>query len=304
MENGILLAIEGGGSTTRVVVGSAAGQMLRERRGGPGSALYVDAATYPDMLNGLIDDALAGEAACPGRIGFAGPMNRALLGETLAARFPGVPQRWYSEGEIALGVYGLPWGVSVVAGTGSSARVLAPDGSWLETGGFGPQFDDLGSGYWIAREGIEAVLRAEHARAPETALRERMFAHFDIEKCWDLIGLCEGNGHLSVPRVARFAAEVTACAASGDAVASEICAAAGRHLAELVVVSVRRAGLGTGAEDIPVVPTGGVFRAGAVVLEKFAKTLRDSGLRFEVFAAIPDPVIGLVHLLAREEEHR
>ena len=104
MGNGALLAIEGGGSTTRVVVGTAAGELVRERRGGPASALYVDPATYPDTLNQLIDDALAGEETCPGRIGFAGPMNRALLGETLAARFPGVTQRWYSEGEIALGV--------------------------------------------------------------------------------------------------------------------------------------------------------------------------------------------------------
>ena len=49
---------------------------------------------------------------------------------------------------------------------------MTRDGAWIETGGFGPQFDDLGSGYWIGREGIAAVLRAEHGGGPATRLRD------------------------------------------------------------------------------------------------------------------------------------
>ena len=292
-----VLAIEGGGSHTRVVLGGDGGGVLREARGGPASALHVDRAAYPAELLRLIDEVLATDTP-PARIGCAGPMDRQLVSEILASRFPGTPLRWYSEGEIALGVYGLSWGISVVAGTGSSSRAMTRDGAWIETGGFGPQFDDLGSGYWIGREGIAAVLRAEHGRGPATRLRDALFARFDLADAWDLVPQCVGNGHVAVPRVAAFAAEVCALASEGDDVATEICAHAAQHLADLVLASARRAGL-LGESGCPVVPTGGVFRAREAILAPFEAAVRAAQPEYEIYKAVPDPVIGLLNLLSK-----
>ncbi len=296
MADGLVLAIEGGGTHTRVVLGGEWGGVMREARGGPGSALYVDALHYPEALSRLIDEVLREEQ--PVKIGCAGPMDRALVNGALAWRLPGVPVTWFSEGEIALGVYALDWGVTVVGGTGSSARAAVPGGAWVEVGGFGPQFDDLGSAYWIAREAIGAALRAEHGRAMPTTLREAMFHYFEITDAWGLVPLCEGNGHLSVTRVAGFAHEVCACAEAGDAVASGVLAEAGRHLADLAVAAARRAGIAEAAQ-VPVVPTGGVFRARDLVVGPFTERLRASGLNYVLHGPVPDPVIGLLNLLAR-----
>lgn len=297
MAEGLVLAIEGGGTHTRVVLGGEWGGVMRETRGGPGSALYVDATHYPLHLSGLITEVLRSDAVA--RIGCAGPMDRALVNAALAKRLPGVPVTWFSEGEIALGVYALDWGATVVGGTGSSARATAPGGAWVEVGGFGPQFDDLGSAYWIAREAIGAALRAEHGRAPATALREALFQHFNIANPWALVPLCEGNGHLSVTRVAAFAREVAACANAGDSVARDVLAQAGIHLADLVLAATARAGIST-LENVPVVPTGGVFRAGESVLQSFEARLRAAGFDFRRFGPVPDPVIGLLNLLTRD----
>lgn len=292
MAHGLVLAIEGGGTQTRVVLGGEHGGVMREARGGPGSALYVDAEAYPRELAALLDEVLLGEA--PVRGGGAGPVNQALIEQVLARRLPGLPFRWYSEGEIALGVYALDWGVSVVGGTGSSARAVAPGGAWVEVGGFGPQFDDLGSGYWLAREGIAAVLRAEHGRGPATALRAQVFEHFGISDPWELVPMCAGNGHIAVTRVAACAPRVTACAEGGDVVALSLCGVAAGHLADLVHAAARRAGIAAKAE-VPVVATGGLFSSD-MITGPFRAALAPN---FLLRKPVPDPVIGLLNLLTR-----
>ena len=300
MAEGLVLAIEGGGTRTRVVLGGEGGGVLREAQGGPGSALYVDPRQYPEVLARLMGEVLRGEH--PVRIGCAGPMDRALVDAVLARALPGVPVRWYSEGEIALGVYSLAWGVAVVGGTGSSARAAALGGTWVEVGGFGPQFDDLGSAYWVAREAVGAALRAEHGRGPATALRAAMFDYFQIKDAWELVPLCEGNGHLPVTQTAGFAREVAACGESGDAEAMRVLGEAGVHLADLVMAAARRAGLASAAL-VPVVPTGGLFHARELVMASFQARLRSAGLDFVLHGPVPDPVIGLLNLLAVNKEH-
>lgn len=295
LERGVVLAIEGGGSHTRVVLGGEYGGVLFEAHGGPGSALYVDPARYTEELSRLIGDVMQSDER-PVRIGCAGPMDRALVGAVIEARYPGVPWRWYAEGEIALGVYRLPWGVSVVAGTGSSSRAAKSNGEWVESGGFGPQFSDEGSGYWIGRAGVAAVLAAEHRLGPATALRAALFEHFGIEDAWGLVPQCVGNGHLSVTRVAAFGSQVCCTAAAGDEVARAICATAAGHLAALVMASTRRAGF-PGRVRIPVVPTGGVFRAREEIFLPFKERLLATGVLFDVREPVPDPMAGLLNLL-------
>ena len=300
MPQGGLLAIEGGGTGTRVVFEDDSGVILGRAEGGPASALYADANAYPHELAQLFDAVLPLDTQ-PRRVGLAGPVNRDLIADTVRHHFPDAEFFAYSEGEIALAAYGLRWGISIVAGTGSSARAATPGGTWVEVGGFGPQFDDLGSAYWIGREAIAAVLRAEHGRGPDTALRAPMFVHFEIDHIWGLVPLCTGNGHVPVARVAAFARVVTAFAEQGDAVASSLCDAAAAHLADLVFAATHRAGLDAegGVGPVPVVPTGGVFRATQAIYEPFCAYLADATTPYDTRAAVPDPMPGLLNLLRR-----
>jgi glucosamine kinase len=78
---------------------------------------------------------------------------------------------------------GLP-GVVVLSGTGSFAFGRNHLGEAARAGGWGSAISDEGSGYWIGRAAVSAVLRAQDAAASTTLLHR-------ILDCWRLNSLEE-----------------------------------------------------------------------------------------------------------------
>jgi N-acetylglucosamine kinase-like BadF-type ATPase len=70
---------------------------------------------------------------------------------------------------------GDPVGVVLVAGTGTVAFAVRadPDRTRARTAGWGPAFDDVGSGHWIGSRALAAVARAVDGRGPKTSTRWR-----------------------------------------------------------------------------------------------------------------------------------
>ena len=73
------------------------------------------------------------------------------------------------------GALGGEAGVLLIAGTGAVALGVDDDG-YRSVDGWGPELGDLGSGSWIGREGVRAVLRARDGLAAPTALTEALAA--------------------------------------------------------------------------------------------------------------------------------
>ena len=73
---------------------------------------------------------------------------------------------------------GDPVGVVLVAGTGTVAFAVRadPDRTRARTAGWGPAFDDVGSGHWIGSRALAAVARAVDGRGPKTTLARRVAA--------------------------------------------------------------------------------------------------------------------------------
>jgi len=209
--------------------------------------------------------------------------------------FGPVELSFYSEGDIALATAGLHAGVSLVAGTGSSCRIIDDKGRVTSCGGFGPQFDDEGSAYWIGREAIAAAVRAEDGRGRVTALREAVLTEFRIDTLWDIHGQCDHNGHLLGPRVAAFAAQVFAAARSGDVVAQGLCEGAGQALADLIVATVRRAHVAR--RPMPLVMTGGVFYGGELIVDPLTAQLDEGPYSFDVLPPVVEPAHGIFKLI-------
>ena len=71
---------------------------------------------------------------------------------------------------------GDPAGVVLVAGTGTVAFAVRadPDRTRARTAGWGPAFDDVGSGHWIGSRALAAVARAIDRRGPKTTLERRV----------------------------------------------------------------------------------------------------------------------------------
>lgn len=156
-----------------------------------------------------------------------------------------------------LGCLGAQPGVVCAAGTGVvtlgvGARAMARVDGW------GYLMGDAGSGYWIGRRTLEAVMRALDGRGQPTALTAPVRAHFGaLETAY--IALQTDPDQVRI--VASFAVSCAEAAAAGDPVALAISADAGRELAASIVAAARRVEL---VERPTVCFAGAVFRSAPV----------------------------------------
>ncbi|MFK4731518.1 BadF/BadG/BcrA/BcrD ATPase family protein [Agromyces mediolanus] len=182
-------------------------------------------------------------------------------------------------------------GVVVAAGTGVvTLAVGAVDVARID--GWGNIMGDAGSGYWIGRAALEAVMRAHDGRGEPTALTAVVREEFpELEDAYIVL---QGDGE-RIRRVARYTRAVAELA-ERDAVAAGILDAAARELAHAAVTGLRRVG-----EDSATAPTvravGGVFGS-----ERLA-TAFERAVRHEIPAAhieigSTDPLDGAARLVA------
>jgi glucosamine kinase len=204
-------------------------------------------------LEGDTIEAVASAVAEGWRRAGARATDRAVLGLTTAPTDEPSRQRlcelvaasietrevWLADDAVTghAGALSLGWGISMIVGTGVACLAAPREGSPVIIGGHGFLMGDEGGGFWVGSAGLRAVLKARDGRGPSTALEGLAARHFH--------GLDDVGDRLhSSPRpvntIARFAPEVLAAAAAGDAVASTIVDAAADELAALARAAARQ----------------------------------------------------------------
>jgi N-acetylglucosamine kinase-like BadF-type ATPase len=223
-------------------------------------------------------------------------------------------------------------GVTVDAGTGSMARGWSRDGRQAGAGGWGATLGDEGSGFWIGLRAMAAVLQAHDGRLPPTKLSAAVLDHFGLSEALDLVfraderlvragrdlqlGVLADSGSdsgemeaaeggyrfrdvsrlrlLTRSEVAGLCPLVAGLARSGDWKAVEIFREAGRELGRLAVAVIER--LGMEEEEFAVMPFGGVFKAGELVLAPFWETVVATAGRARLAMPPYEPIAGAVLL--------
>jgi glucosamine kinase len=133
-------------------------------------------------------------------------------------------------------------GILVYSGTGSVACHVTRAGEHIRVGGRGVIIDDGGSGFWIAKEAVKALFRAED-RAPGSGWSTPLghaLAQGVGGATWDHARSFIYSGERG--RVAALAPNVASAAHEGDPVALDILRNAGTELAGLVAALVDRLG--------------------------------------------------------------
>ncbi|MFC9706011.1 N-acetylglucosamine kinase [Streptomyces sp. NPDC056943] len=292
-----VVGIDAGGTRIRARLADAAGgPAVGEGAGGPGNALSVAPAALARHLTDALREALpegGGRYVRAVVAGFAGGgegvgRERALaaLARALDAvgAAPGAVEV-YGDAEVAFAAGpGAPAdGLVLIAGTGAAAARVERRRALRVVDGDGWLLGDAGSGYWLGREAVRAVLRALDGRGPETALAGPVGE------------LCGGPGKEAVLRYAyeghpvRLAALsplVVAAAAAGDGPARELLDRAGAELC----ATVRALGPRPGE---PLVVTGGLVGPDGPLLGRLVEGVREWGL---VPVPVPDGVAGAVAL--------
>jgi N-acetylglucosamine kinase len=220
-------------------------------------------------------------------------------------------------------------GVTVDAGTGAMARGWSKDGREAGASGWGATLGDEGSSYWIGIEAMRAVLRAFDGRTKPTMLTEPVLTHLGFSDMLDMVFKVDqalvreetaenqvrlapdsgaerptavggiyfreesnSRGAMSRQEIASLCPVVARVASWGDWKAKEIFQAAGQELGLAGVAVIKR--MGMEQEDFVVVPFGGVFKAGELVLGAFENTIQATAPLARIVEPSFEPVVGAV----------
>jgi glucosamine kinase len=255
--------VDGGGTRTTLVLADAAGAELARVAGPAGIVDPRHPERSAEVIATLVRDALAQAglseppaALCAGLAGVGNEPERLAVERALAGAAGAV--RIVSDGEIALhGAFGGGAGVLLIAGTGSVAYGLGPDGTRGRCGGWGMMVGDEGSGYAIGRSGLAAALRSVDGREGETRLLPALLRVLSLQ---EPAGIPPWAGRASKSDIAALARPVLEAAAAGDGLALRVVEHHARELASHVIALAHR--LGPWPGDVPVVFHGGVLRSG------------------------------------------
>ena len=268
-----VLGIDAGGTKTVCQLADASGRIVGESRG-PGANLQAAGELDVEKtLHRLMDEVLSGTPAGEGPggdtarlgaicVGMAG-VDRPADAETVRGIMRRIGQSArvliVNDALVALeaGAPAEP-GVVIIAGTGSIAYGRNARGQAARAGGWGYVLGDEGSGYWIGRHALRAVVREADRRGPRTLLTPRALAHFGVERPQDLIHEIYYGG-MRPGAIAALASEVHAAFVDGDAVAAGILEVGVRELVASASSVVSR--LQLEREPFRFVLAGGIFRA-------------------------------------------
>jgi glucosamine kinase len=166
-----------------------------------------------------------------------------------------------------LSYFALGEGILIYSGTGSIGYYLSPDKDVIRVGGRGNLIDDGGSGFWIAREALKAILRAEEENPGQgwsTILGACMSGALGGTD-WNVVRAFVYGGDRG--KIGELARVVGIAAEQGDAQAETILSAAGSELARLANALFKR------LAPRPVALVGGAFRIHPLIGETFRQDL-------------------------------
>jgi N-acetylglucosamine kinase-like BadF-type ATPase len=266
------IGVDGGASKTAAIVVDEHGTAVGRGLAGGSNHLRVGIEEATRNVERAVNIALreAGiairnvEYAYCGIAGSDHPVHRQRVVDSLRIFFPHGNFIVDTDARIALtGAVGFGAGIVVISGTGSVAFGRNAAGQESRAGGWGPTLGDEGSGYWIAREGLSAIVRAHDGRGFATKMTDLL--------C-DAYGMCEPDelphfvyaATTHVDDIARYGKLVIDAAHAGDDVAREILTRGGSELAECVLAIARK--LHMTDTEFPVAYVGGAFHAAEMLL--------------------------------------
>ncbi len=278
----IVIGVDGGGSKTRVMVGTAEGEILAALDGQKSAVTPGQAERSADVIGDLVTRALA-EIAQPGSVlprvlycGVAGTgrdEERKALHAALDAKELAEEVVIDSDGLIAMyDALDDRAGILLVVGTGSIAYGRSPAGEIVRCGGWGPALGDEGSGGWIGRRALGIVAASSDGREPPTAL---LFPILAATQCEDVQDLVPWAAVADAKAFATLAPVVFSTAAAGDPRANALVTLAAEELV-LHVRALSRQLFTDERAAVAVALSGGLMEKGSPLRKRLEQRLKSA----------------------------
>jgi N-acetylglucosamine kinase-like BadF-type ATPase len=298
-----VLGIDAGGTKTVCLLADEHGTVISEGRG-PGANLHAAGELAVEkVLHEVIEAAVGDRGIMPAAVclGIAG-VDRDDEAQTVRAimRRLGYRSRAVvvNDALIALvSAAGDAPGVVIIAGTGSIVYGRNALAESARAGGWGHMIGDEGSGYWIGREALSAVMRAADGRGPRTDLTPALLHELEIA---DISRLPRIVYDRDQPRmaVAALGPLVQRVSDAGDAVAARILERAAEELvlaARSVTTRLEMRGEAFGYHL-----AGSVFRLVPWLVADLSRRLAEVAPRSTVGLLDGEPAMGAVRLAIAE----
>ena len=298
-----VLGIDAGGTKTICYLADSTGRIIGEGRGGGANLQAHGELEVEKVLHSVIDQAIGDRSILPVAIclGVAG-VDRAEDDRTVRAivRRLGFKSHALVVNDALVALVagnGDDPGVVLIAGTGSIAYGVNAAGYAARAGGWGYVLGDEGSGYWIGRQALAAVVRDADGRGPRTELTPLVLQHFNLSRVDGLVREVYDRG-LQRQAVAQIGIVVEKARAAGDIVAAEILKKAGEELTRAAASVISR--LEMRGNTFGVVLAGGMFRVIAWLAADVEERLAEVAPRATVKKLEVEPALGAVRLAVRE----
>ncbi|WP_231505198.1 N-acetylglucosamine kinase [Cellulomonas sp. URHE0023] len=298
----LLIAVDGGGSKTDVLVLETDGTVRAHRRG-PGSCPQVIGVQPAlDVIDGLVRSAL-GDRRDVARVGiYLSGLDLPVEIATFTDALRSVP--WFTPGSAVVDndTFALlragtasHEAVVVVCGTGINCVGRRSDGATARFPALGRISGDWGGGFELGEQAIWHAARSLDGRGRATALTQLVPEALGGASMAAVIEDLH-FGVIDHDDVAALAPTVLAAAARGDRVAAEIVERQAEEVAALALAALRRLDLSTSA--VPVVLGGGVLAARDPGLTEAIRTQIALGApRARVTFVSERPVLGAAFLV-------
>ena len=297
--NNLVLAVDGGQTHSVALIADLQGHVLAAGKGGPANHFLEPGGPerFTQSMNQCIQSALS--KSHPNVRAFEAShycltgVHAAML-DILQEIAPSSKQVVAGDKEASLtgGTLERP-AVLVLAGTGSIAFGMTADGKQTTVGGWGYVMGDEGSASWIAPRGLSAATRADDGRGAATILSTLIPQRFGVDTLRELHPLIY-HQQIDRVRLAEVASVVGHAAMLGDVVALEIISEAAEYLGGAALAVIRQ--LGLAHQSISITSAGGVFKAGALLIDPMMAHIQRGAPLAQYHAPRFPPVIGAVML--------
>ena len=298
------LGIDGGGTKTTCALGDES-RVLTTVTAGPSNVVRVGEQRARESLHDAVGQACSVAGVAPAEVvctcvGASGAARVEIAGVLRSALAQILPNQILVVGDMEIALeasFDTGPGIIVIAGTGSIAYGRDARGHTSRAGGWGFAVGDEGSAHWIGREAVSAALRA----SDDTGYNQAKFAAA-LWEAWGVASLSDLALTANSIPPPDFAALFPIVAASSDETAIEIQSGAGKELARIAGIVIRRLFHAHQADAVPVAMIGGVFRHASGVRESFYNELRRFDSRVEINPQVIEPVDGALQMARRTQQ--
>ena len=296
-----MLAVDGGGVKTDLALLDFSGALLSLVRGGRSQAYYLGVEACVEVIEGLLDEAIAQAGLGPLERRFAATAQLLLAGADLPEEVAALRARfeqlsWSENISIDSDMPALlragtdrGWGVAVVAGGGINCLGRAPDGREVRFPSLGDITGDWGGSRDIGLAALAVATRSADGRGPRTVLENVVPAHFGLADALEVSRALHFD-EMPATRLRELAPIVLAFG-EDDPVAAGIVGRVADEVIAFARAALRRLKLTVADPDV--VLGGGVLRSiSPSVIEVIARGLHEVAPNARVLVSPSEPIVG------------